>query len=221
MSKYFFKIFICLVLGVLLCSFKVFAMDSANYNIDKDSINFSGTDDNNSANYQLRDTVGEISTGLSDSANYGLSSGYRTTDGADPTLSFSLSTNSINLGVLSQLAISSGQVTTNVITNALAGYNITIQQDGEFRTNFGAFIDPVLDGAVTIGSEEYGVRTGGADGLYNSNDTNIISTPKAIASKNSATIGSTITVDFKAAISPETTSGVYRHKVTFIATGNF
>jgi len=49
---------------------KVISMQSTNYKIEKDSINFGGTDDGQSTNYNLDDTMGEVETGLSDSANY-------------------------------------------------------------------------------------------------------------------------------------------------------
>ena len=60
---------------------RVLAMSSENYQIEKDSINFGGTDDGASANYNLDDTMGEIASGDSDSASYSFSAGYKTSDG--------------------------------------------------------------------------------------------------------------------------------------------
>jgi hypothetical protein len=43
--------------------FRTWGMQSSNYRIDEDSINFGGTEESSSANYRLSDTMGEIGTG--------------------------------------------------------------------------------------------------------------------------------------------------------------
>lgn len=55
-------IFVLLVF-LFMPTFRSWAMQSSNYRIDEDSINFGGTDDSSSANYRLSDTMGEIGTG--------------------------------------------------------------------------------------------------------------------------------------------------------------
>jgi len=52
-------------------------MSSANYQIGWDSINSGGDDFASSSNYSLNDTLGQITSGRSNSANYKLYSGYR------------------------------------------------------------------------------------------------------------------------------------------------
>lgn len=53
--------------------FQAWGMQSSNYRIDQDSINFGGTDDSSSANYRLSDTMGEIGTGEMDTGCSSLS----------------------------------------------------------------------------------------------------------------------------------------------------
>jgi uncharacterized alpha/beta hydrolase family protein len=53
------------ILTIIILMFPLLAlgMESASYKIEKDSINFGGTDDEASASYKLMYTTGEIGTG--------------------------------------------------------------------------------------------------------------------------------------------------------------
>lgn len=59
-----------------------YAMTSSNYVIDWDNVNIGGTEGSTSTSYVLNDTIGQVVTGTSTSASYGLSAGYRAE--ADP-----------------------------------------------------------------------------------------------------------------------------------------
>ena len=72
-------------------------MSSGSFNIKKDSINIGGTENSTSTNFKASDSLGEIGTGTSNSANYQMQAGYRPELNL-PTLSFSLSTNSLFCG---------------------------------------------------------------------------------------------------------------------------
>lgn len=63
-SSKIFNIFLAVSL-ILFPYARTEGMQSSNYIIDKDSINFGGTDESESANYKLSDTMGEIGTGES------------------------------------------------------------------------------------------------------------------------------------------------------------
>lgn len=52
-------------------------MSSANFEIRFDSIGPGGSDTSSSASYELRDTIGNMSPGISEGTNYQVSSGYR------------------------------------------------------------------------------------------------------------------------------------------------
>lgn len=58
----FFNIFLIVCLAFFPFRY-IDGMQSNNYAIEKDSINFSGTDDSESANYKLSDTMGEVGAG--------------------------------------------------------------------------------------------------------------------------------------------------------------
>lgn len=52
-------------------------MSSQNYRIQSDSINIGGFDEQSSANYKMKDTIGEIASDESASSSYKLKAGYR------------------------------------------------------------------------------------------------------------------------------------------------
>ena len=195
-------------------------MNSESYINWMDSLNFGGEETSSSTNYKIQDTLGEIGTGGITSTNYAGLIGFRQTE-ADPTITFSISSSSVNFGTLSSGAVSTGTITVTTTTNAINGYVTTIYEDGNLRTVGGADIDDVADGAVSAGSEEYGIRTSGAQGQMNGADTAITSTAEAVASSSSWINGSAVVITFKAAISSTTEVGSYAHSVTLISTGRF
>ncbi len=106
---------------------KVVSMQSANYKIEKDSINFGGTDDGQSANYNLQDTMGEIGTGFSNSATYRMNAGYRQMDEASISISSPLDvTMSPAISGVSG-GTGNGQAVWTVITDNSAGYSASIK----------------------------------------------------------------------------------------------
>ena len=79
--------------AVFLFTFSgVYAMNSATYQINWDSVNSGGNDVSTSTNYLLRDTIGEQATGFSSSTDYTISAGYRVGDQDLPSLTFFLGT---------------------------------------------------------------------------------------------------------------------------------
>lgn len=192
-------------------------MTSANYTIFADSINFAGGR-GTSTSYALEDTLGEISFDSAGSANYKARAGYQAM-AAEPIFSFTLSSNTINLGTLSEAAVSTASLTVTTTTNAPNGYTTSIYEDGDLRI-ISDNIDDVSDGSVSAGSEEYGISTSGAQGLYNGTDT-AITNGKNIALYSAPINSSATVVTFKASRSGSTNGGSYAHTVTFISTGNF
>lgn len=195
-------------------------MNSANFINWMDSLNFGGEETSSSASYKLQDTLGEIGTGPISSTNYGGLIGFRQVE-SDPKMTFSISKNSIDFGILTVGTVYSDSYTVTTTTNAVDGYQTTIYEDGNFRTVLGSDIDDVLDGDVTAGSEEYGIRTSGAEGQMNGADTAITGTPQAVASYSSWINGSAVTVTHKVSVSLTSAAGHYEHVVTLISTGRF
>jgi len=76
MRKIFIVIIIILFISPLSPSLLA-AMESTNYIIKEDSINIGGRDDQQSSSYRLRETIGEVGTGILESSNYKIKAGYR------------------------------------------------------------------------------------------------------------------------------------------------
>jgi hypothetical protein len=138
-----------------------------------------------------------------------------------PTISYSISANSLFLGNLNPTAVFSNSHDVTVSTNAPSGYVLYVYEDGNLRQEIGEFvfdIDDVTDGSVTAGSEEYGLNTGFDDFV---SDSAITSTMKIARQSSSAVSNQTTTCTYKAAVSNSTVAGFYSHIVTYIVTGRF
>ncbi|MFZ5365018.1 MAG: hypothetical protein ACOZBH_02355 [Patescibacteria group bacterium] len=98
---------------VILFNQSVFAMQSSNYIINWDSINAGGNDNSQSANYKVRDTLGQLGPGKSDSASYTLHAGYRVPFDEPQILSFSVNAQNDNTEV-AYSAFSSASFTATV-----------------------------------------------------------------------------------------------------------
>jgi len=194
-------------------------MSSANYKIFVDSIN-GGGELGTSANYKLTDTIGEVGvTEDTSSTNYKIKAGFEAI-GPDQILTVNLSTNLVALGVLSPNNVVTADEVLTITTNG-NGYTTTIVTDGNLRASDGSDINNVSDGTVTAGSEEFGIRTSGTGGQYNSTDTSITTTAKTIAQRTTAISANSITVTFKASVTTSTAFNSYSNIVTFSTTGNF
>lgn len=194
------------------------AMSSTNYRTLSEDFNCSGGQ-SNSTTYRLLDSVCDFAKNGLSSSTYRVDSGFPGMEDI-PFITFALSATSVPLGTLTTASVYTGSTTATITTNANSGYAATIVEDGNLRRSTGDDINDVGDGTVTAGSEEYGIRTTGSDGQYNSTDTAITGTPGVFAS-NAGPANSATTITFKAAISPLTVGGNYSHTVTIIATGTY
>jgi len=225
MKKYV-HILMVMFLAIILPFQIAVSMQSANYKIEKDSINFGGTDDGQSASYELKDTMGEVGTGISDSASYEMKAGYRQMDMAvNPTFTFVLSANVCSLGTLSTGSVSTCNYTITTTTNAEDGYVTTIVEDGNLRDGT-SDINDVLDGTVTAGSEEYGASTTDTDAAIVQTSGNaasaITGTAQTVATTASGPVSAeAFTITHHASIAATTLAGSYSHIVTLISTGTF
>lgn len=126
-----------------------YVASSPNYQMESDSVNIGGSEDSSSASYAIRDTVGEVGTGLSGSAAYNLHAGYRQVSGAtisitspgDITLSPAIS------GISGGSGTGSGAWT--VTTNNSAGYSLYVKTTTApaLQAGGGTFSDYVPAGA--------------------------------------------------------------------------
>jgi hypothetical protein len=104
-------------------------MTSPSYQLQSDSINIGGGY-SSSTNYVQESTVGEIATGPSDSTSFSLRAGYQQMQ--EVYLSLSAPTDVVmspNLGGLTG-GTSNGSTTVTVLTDSPAGYQMTIEAEG-------------------------------------------------------------------------------------------
>lgn len=137
-------------------------MQSTNFQIQSDSINFSGGL-STSTNYVLESTVGEVGTGRATSTNYALRAGYQQmhevyialTGAANVTLSPSLA------GVTG--GTSNGSTTVLVTTDSMAGYALTIASEGSPAMQKGG--DSIAD-YIPSGETDFVFTTGSSDAHF-------------------------------------------------------
>lgn len=138
---------------------------------------------------------------------------------ARPNLTFSVSANSVDLGVINPWAVSTGNHAITVTTTALSGYTCKITEDGNLR-NGGNDINDVSGGTVDAGSEEYGINCSGG-GCALGSDSVISGTPLTVATSVGPVTNEATTMTYKAAVSAITDALGYSHIVTYTCTGNF
>lgn len=146
------------------------------------------------------------------------------TASVDASLTFTVTNTSINLGTLSISSVSSNSTNTLVVTtNAQSGYIITGLGDntnGMVNQDIsGQYLNWVIDGTVTAGSEEFGAAYAGAAG-HPVGDVGL-GTLTTVTSRISPQNNDTTTVTYKASIDTLTQTGSYRSIITYIATGTF
>ena len=148
----------------------------------------------------------------------------------DPTITFTITGDPVALGTLSTASISTDTLTAQTETNAVNGYSVTLISDGALR-NGANTINAVADGAVTIGSEEYGVATNddeaGLDISYEAGcdgdpSTGISAvTAQTFGGESTGPVNEIVTLCFAASIDSQTLAATYQHTLTLISTGLF
>ncbi len=142
-----------------------YLMQSANYKIEKDSINFGGIDGGRSDSYLLNDTMGEVGTGFSESDTYQVSAGYRQMD-EEEVLSFSIrnsdetaDTNACALGTLSTGSVSTCSYRLKIGSTASAGFQVGLYADDQLNQSTASIdIDDITENfTVAAGTEGHGI----------------------------------------------------------------
>jgi hypothetical protein len=145
-------------------------MESTNYSIQSDSINFGGGF-SSSSNYRLESTAGEVGTGVGSSTNYSLKAGYQQmqevyiaiTGAANVSLSPSIP------GVTGGTA--NGSTTVTVITDSPSGYSLSIaasqspamQKEGDSIADYVPAGDPDFTFSTGAADAHLGYTPEGAD----------------------------------------------------------
>lgn len=145
-------------------------MQSSNYKIDQDSINFGGTEDSGSAGYKMSDTMGEVGTGQGSSASYVLNAGYR--EMFQGYISISSPGDVAMIPAIGGISggVGNGSAVWNVKTDNPAGYQISVKsatspalQSGSnsFADYTSSTANPDYDWSVNTSSAEFGYTVEG------------------------------------------------------------
>lgn len=167
------------------------------------------------------DDSGQLAVAIADGA---FDDRFTVSGTVDPSITFTLNDNAVNLGTLTVSSVNTDTTSFTMNTNATGGYTVTATEDGNLRYG-GADINDVSDGAVTAGSEEYGMSTSKTGQTIAQTSVNaataIDATKKQCASAAAPASADTTTLTLHAGVAGTTPAGVYQHTVTLIATGNF
>ena len=185
-------------------------MSSASYRVFGDSIGASSGDTTSSA-YSLNQSFADQSAGNTTSSSYIVRGGAMGMD--QGSLSLTLSSASVSLGTLSTSAVSSGSTVVTITSNSDSGYTLSV---GAVN---GAMHGTVADGAVSTGSNEYGVAISGTDQVFSTDAA--VAAGLVLASASSPATNRQTTVTFKAAASSNSTAGSYSQTVTLTVSANF
>lgn len=145
-----------------------------------------------------------------------------------PSITFTLSANSINLGTLSTGAVANSTHTARTVTNAANGYVTYVYSDGNLRN--GSNTIAATTGTLSAGTAGYGIATTDT-GQTISNDaacgsapytvTSLTTSQQSIAGAASGPVDETSTICYAAAIASDTVAGAYGQTVTFVTVGLF
>lgn len=161
-----------LMFSTMSYSALAYVMESSNYRIQQDSINFGGTEDAGSANYKIRDTLGEVGTGFSSSDSYNLYAGYRQMNEVYLSINSPSDITLLpNIGGITG-GVGDGSAVWTVITDNAAGYTLTIKAssspalvsgDNFFTDYIPVGSNPDFAWSVAAADSEFGFTPEGSD----------------------------------------------------------
>lgn len=203
-------------------------LSSSNYRILFNSVNCGG-ENSSSTNYRVQGSLCDLgSTDLS-STSYVIAPGFRGLEDV-PFLTVQFSDpdgankpNTVEFGPLSTSTVKNDNIRVTITTNAEGGYVSTIVADGALRlsTDSGQTISGASDNPTSIsaGSGKYGFKT--SNGSFDSNYTDITTSPKTFSTASAPVSGKAVTLTFSASPSSATGAGDYTQRITIITTGTF
>jgi len=134
-------------------------------------------------------------------------------------------TTSIQLGTLSAASVNEADQTYTINSNNRTGVVVAITADADLNDGFGNDIDPVADGTVTTGSEEYGISVDNVTGMtiespFDSGDDEIPQAGDNIANTATEISNGVFDINYKASITGTTIAGSYDQVVTVTISSN-
>lgn len=136
---------------------------------------------------------------------------------------YRLSANSFSFGSVAPGNEHTSVVGTSVLTNVLTGYSVYIQANQELQNASAQIITAVTDGAVTVGSEEYGASVTGATAFGAGTDLGVTTTQRVVqtSATQSGSVSDKVAMTFKLSITPGTNPGTYTQTVYYTLTANY
>lgn len=143
-------------------------------------------------------------------------------DGSSDYL-YLLSGVSLDFGSISDGSVEAGIVALDVTVDNTTGYVVQVFEDGNLRSSSDS-INDVADGAVSVGSEEYGARSSDttlATSTFDTADSAITTSYQDVATESTVSFDSRNFLTFKVGTTIATSVGSYAHTVTLVASGTF
>jgi hypothetical protein len=130
-------------------------LSSSNYKFTETTLGSGGLIQSSSANYQGRDSIGDLAVGNSASSNYQVNAGHTTTN--DPALSFTIPDGAITFG---NFSASSATTTTATFTvSNYTSYGYIVQIVGTPPSNGSTTLTPLSTNSSSIaGTSQFGIN---------------------------------------------------------------
>lgn len=149
-----------LALMMLLAPVRAYAQSSSssNYRVDQTIFGTGGNLDAQSTNFRSRQTIGELTIGQTDSANFRAFAGFNTTD--EPYIEFVVTGTNIDLGYLDENATSTAESQFYVRAWQASGYVVRSESDPPTNSSgTGNQIDAMTTpGSPVPGTEQFGIN---------------------------------------------------------------
>jgi len=134
-------------------------------------------------------------------------------------------TTTIELGTLSTASINESDQTYTINSNNRTGVTVAIIADAVLNDGFGNDINAVADGAVTAGTEEYGISVDNVVGMTIESPFDAGDDPVPVVSDNIANTATEISngtfdINYKSSITGTTIAGTYDQVVTITISSN-
>ncbi len=134
---------------------------------------------------------------------------------------YRLNGSTASLGMQSIVTENTAVTVTDVVSNASNGYTVSVQGTDYLRSGAN-IMQSVSDGAVTVGSEEYGIQSVGTHAFGSGTDVAIpVVTTQTVQQSSTSASDDRVAVIYKLAVSPSTPTGNYSQQVVYRLTGNF
>lgn len=210
---------------------------STNYKFNESTIGSGGLIQSSSANYQGRDSLGDIGVGNAASSNYQINAGATTTD--DPALSVAIN-GTVNFGDFTATSPTTATTTFTVLNYTTYGYIVQIV--GGSPSNGAATITAMATtGSSTAGTSQFGINLvantlpvsvganpdngqfgfGTVAGNYGSPNSYRYVSGETIAQATKNSGVTTYTITYLVNVPALTPGGIYTSNQTLIVTGTY